>query len=757
LIKSEKGKAKKDNKKALFFCFLLLNIGVVVFLGVHEFGHGAGAAVHIPLRDVRMGYLLVAVACFGVAVLTETLKYNAMLRAGTGRSDLTGAFQCAVLGKYYDNVTPLGAGGQPFQIIYLKQRGCDTGISAALPIAGFLTLQVAFSLIAAVVFVFNGKVADSIDPIRISAYVGLGFYLFVPLCIVAFAVVPKAFTRLVCGGAKLLAKVHILKDYERSCSRIIHSLSAYRESLLLLGKIPFLMVKLFACSLLYQMAILSIPFFVLRAFGSPIGWRTVFSLVVFIYAAITIAPTPGNGGAAEGSFYAVFSSLNTGCLFWAMLIWRLLVYYNWLLLGLLVLTRTTMKSKKPKKEVPQGTLRIAQFSDIFFPAVDGVVRTVDAYARRLNQLGSCCVICPGLATQVDQELPYTVIRTPSVRVFGMSYRIPLPFFPRRIKKYLKEQHFDVFHTHSPFFVGVFAMRMGRKLGVPVVATFHSKYYDDVMNLTHCKPLARLTARRIAHFYERADAVWACSAGTADTLRSYGFRGEIHVMDNGVDLVDVPNPVALREQTCQSLHLPQDKHLLLFVGQLIWQKNLRLILQVTQKLREQGEPYYTIFAGKGYDGEAIRQYAAQLGVEDSVLFVGQITNRELLDGLFLSADLFFFPSVYDNAPLVVREAALMHLPSLLTKGSNSAEHIRDGENGFLAEESCEAMTAKIQWIFANADLKRVGEHASETIPISWDVIVREVLAQYHLMSEGEEIQDGLPDENEEVPPVLATKN
>ena len=52
----------------------------------------------------------------------------------------------------------------------------------------------------------------------------------------------------------------------------------------------------------------------------------------------------------------------------------------------------------------------------------------------------------------------------------------------------------------------------------------------------------------------------------------------------------------------------------------------------------------------------------------------------------AADLFLFPSMYDNAPLVVREAAMMGTPSVILKGSTASEVIVDGVNGFLADQT-----------------------------------------------------------------------
>ena len=141
------------------------------------------------------------------------------------------------------------------------------------------------------------------------------------------------------------------------------------------------------------------------------------------------------------------------------------------------------------------------------------------------------------------------------------------------------------------------------------------------------------------------------------------------MENGVDIVDIPDPGALRERTVETFQLPKDRRILLFVGQQIWQKNLRLILDVTKQLQPEGR-YLTVIAGKGYDSEAICRYAESLDLGGCVKFTGGITDRDLLRGLYLASDLFFFPSLYDNAPLVLREAALM---SKWNSGSRPARY------------------------------------------------------------------------------------
>ena len=97
-------------------------------------------------------------------------------------------------------------------------------------------------------------------------------------------------------------------------------------------------------------------------------------------------------------------------------------------------------------------------------------------------------------------------------------------------------------------------------------------------------------------------------------------------------------------------------------------------------------------------------------------------------LYHRADLLVFPSIYDNAPMVLREAAAMGTPGLVVKGSCSAEGVEDGVNGFICEdEGGESIARTI--LRALPDAARVGMKAQETIPIRWESIMTRVVAEY----------------------------
>ncbi len=373
-------------------------------------------------------------------------------------------------------------------------------------------------------------------------------------------------------------------------------------------------------------------------------------------------------------------------------------------------------------------MKSIQFIDLYYPNIDGVIHTVDRYATHMD----AAVVAPTIEKGYQDKDDYPIMRTRSARIPFVGYGWPMPEPSKKLKGFVNGFGADIFHVHSPFMLGHYALKRARKLGIPVVSTFHSKYYDDFKRVTGSKLLARIGVRYIVNFYNKCDVVWACSQGTAQTLREYGYKGKIAVMPNGADPFISLDFEGARAAAAKRFSLPTDKKILLFVGQMVWQKNLKLVLDTLATL---DDSYRLLLVGTGYYEKQIRDYACRIGVMDRCIFTGRVSDRSTLEGLFLCGDLFFFPSLYDNAPLVLREAASAGLPALLVRGSNAAECVTDNENGYLAEESVASMSARITEIFENKEkMKAVGQQAKQTIPIPWESLTKKVEEQYAAITE-----------------------
>ena len=127
--------------------------------------------------------------------------------------------------------------------------------------------------------------------------------------------------------------------------------------------------------------------------------------------------------------------------------------------------------------------------------------------------------------------------------------------------------------------------------------------------------------------------------------------------------------------------------------------------------------------------ACRVYTFYLNIL-STAFLGKILDRDFLRSLFARADLFLFPSVYDNAPIVIREAAAVGTPSVVIANSNAAEGIVDNVNGFLSDNDSVSYANRIMKVINDRGfLREVGEKARTTIYRNWESIVDEVYQRY----------------------------
>ncbi|NLG88175.1 MAG: glycosyltransferase family 4 protein [Clostridiaceae bacterium] len=371
-----------------------------------------------------------------------------------------------------------------------------------------------------------------------------------------------------------------------------------------------------------------------------------------------------------------------------------------------------------------------QFNDSFIPVMDGVTNVVKNYAYWLDKkYGESYVATPAYPGYVDRE-EFPVLRYYSIPLkMREPYRIGLDLLDINFRTTIKNIPFDIVHAHCPFTSGVIALQIARKKNIPIVATFHSKFYDDFKQVLKIDAFAKLCTRMVIDFFNRTDQVWTVSRGAADTLREYGYKGHIEVVPNGTDF-DIPENIGeLVQQTEKKLGLTSSDLVFLFVGQHIWQKNIKLLVDSLNLIKEQVQ-YKMFFVGDGYAKEELESYVRRLGLDDRVFFLGKILDRDYLRSLFARADLFLFPSVYDNAPIVVREAAAVGTPSLVIAKSNAAEGIVDNVNGFLADNDSISYSKRIVEIVSKRDeLKNIGEKAQATIYRSWESIVDEVYERY----------------------------
>lgn len=372
---------------------------------------------------------------------------------------------------------------------------------------------------------------------------------------------------------------------------------------------------------------------------------------------------------------------------------------------------------------------IGELTETFPPMQDGVGRVCWAYCQTLEQKGHTAYYIAPEDPAHSRIEGLNILNYKGIQIPGQNYRFGVPDWSLEFRKRIREIPFDILHIHSPFLSARVAREIQKENPrIPIVATFHSKYYDDAFKITHSKAISGGVVNLVLSVYNKCDAVWAVNHETAEVLRAYGYRGPIDVAPNGTDIREIDYDRAT--ETRRRLGIPPEKRVLLFVGQISRKKNIHSILRAAAILKKEGLDFVLLLAGEGPDRGNLGRLAEELDIMDRAGFLGFIRDGDELRSLYTLADLFVFPSLYDNAPMVVREAAANGTASVLVRGSCSAEGIEDGVNGFLCEDSPEDIARAIREGLARS--REAGAAARETIPKPWSEIMDDVIQKYEAL-------------------------
>ena len=336
-------------------------------------------------------------------------------------------------------------------------------------------------------------------------------------------------------------------------------------------------------------------------------------------------------------------------------------------------------------------LKIAIGTDAFPPTTDGISNVAQSYAEKINQgLGEAVIVTPKNPNQQDYKYPYEIFRYKSWWIpTKEGYSVGWPFKPE-LHQAIIDRHFDLLHSHCPLATSYYFKRVAQLHPIPTVLTYHTKYEYDFDRCIPGKPAKDFAYNFMLKNISAADEVWVTSEGTVESLRRFGYQGDYVVMPNGCDMPKVDVSQSQVDIIRRKHNIPDGVPVFIYVGRMIWYKNIRLILDACKILMERGEDFRLLMVGFGANENAIQKYFRKLGLADKVIYTGKVLDRAEIQGYYGISDLLLFPSVFDTNGLVVREAASCATPSLLVAGSCAAEGITDDRNGFLCLESAHSI-------------------------------------------------------------------
>jgi glycosyltransferase involved in cell wall biosynthesis len=353
-------------------------------------------------------------------------------------------------------------------------------------------------------------------------------------------------------------------------------------------------------------------------------------------------------------------------------------------------------------------MRLGYFADSYRPYVSGVVQSIETFSRELRKRGHFIeVFAPNYPKRNDPDDPgvyrYPSFNTPFYPEFYIG--MPLSWGDR---KFVRGLHLDLIHVHSPFILGHMGASMARRLGLPLVFTYHTLYDQYVHYFPFARSLSQKAMVFLARkFCNRCDLVVTPTWVIEKLLRSYGVTVPIISIPTGIDtrLFEEGDRNFLRNRWGIA---PEEK-ILLFVGRLSKEKNLDSLFRVFSRVLQDCPDVTLVLAGSGPDEENLRQLALDMGIAGKLVFTGRLSHEEVA-GAYKSADIFTFPSVTETQGLVLAEAMAGGLAVVARAAFGSLAIVSDGVTGYLCDTE-EVFAERVGELLQNQALRRsMGEAA-----------------------------------------------
>ncbi len=343
-------------------------------------------------------------------------------------------------------------------------------------------------------------------------------------------------------------------------------------------------------------------------------------------------------------------------------------------------------------------MRIAIFTDTYRPEINGVVTSIDTYRGELERQGhEVWLYCPRYFGQEDPDP--RIVRIPSIPFpFRMMKERRLAWMgPMSLLRFGKINA-DVIHSQVPGNMGVAALLASALWRTPHVHTYHTHYMEYV----HYTPFPTNFSRRAVvwiarHFCGRCNLVIAPSTDIKEAILSYGVDAPITVIPTGIDLAnrntETPLEHLLERYRLGSVEGLAGKKLLVSVGRLGREKNIRFLIRAVSRIRDVGRPFHFFMIGDGPDRGQIEEEIRQRSIEDHVTLTGYLDRDDVLSFLRAS-DLFIFASKTETQGLVLLESMAVGTPVVAIRASGVSDLIGDDIGGILTPDDVDEFSKTV---------------------------------------------------------------
>lgn len=341
-------------------------------------------------------------------------------------------------------------------------------------------------------------------------------------------------------------------------------------------------------------------------------------------------------------------------------------------------------------------MRIGIFTDTYPPFINGVSTSIVNLEKALRSQGHEVFI----VTVNPDDMSYRyeederIIRIPGIPTGIYDYRLT-GIYPLKAITKIKNWNLDIIHSHTEFGIGTFARILAKQFDIPLVHTYHTMYEDYIHYITkgHFDKSSKKIVEYLTMFYcdKTAKELIVPSKKTYNLFKEkYHVEKDVRIVPTGIEVEKFFKEKFKKEEIDsikKELGLKPNDFVVLYVGRLAEEKNIKLLLQAHENIIKKNKNIKLVVIGSGPDLEHFIKWTIDKKLEQNIIFTNAIPWNEI-PAYYQIADVFATASVTETQGLTVIEAMSASKPVVCIRDDAFLDVVVDDLNGKIFEKQKE---------------------------------------------------------------------
>lgn len=387
-------------------------------------------------------------------------------------------------------------------------------------------------------------------------------------------------------------------------------------------------------------------------------------------------------------------------------------------------------------------MRIAIFSDCFYPELGGIQDSILFLAKELSKRGHRINFYvpnyPPEAFRIINEKVEEIDLGKNIKVCRF-FSLPIPNSTEQSRlvlpmgwRWLKIKKFkpDIIHSNTFLGVGLEALITAKILNTPLIGTNHFAITEFYHYFPFIKRelFAKISLKYVVWYYNFCNFVTVPSRSVIQEMDGKGFNRPHYVVSNPIDLEVFNQGLSINKKKLKD-NFNLSGRSIVYAGKLAKEKDINVIIRALTIVKKEIQDINFAIAGHGSEEKELKKLAKELGLEKNIQFLGTLDKRTLAD-LYRASEIFVITSTSENQSMVTLQAMACGLPCIGVNWRSMPELINK-ENGFLVEVGdYKTLAKKIIYLLKNeGQRKKMGDCAfsfvqkfsSENIAKEWEKI------------------------------------